>query len=228
MISSNRLIRSLEEEEAASIAPLLVPVRFARDDVLHHPGEEIRFVHFPETCIVSVAQPFATGDDIEVATVGCEGVVCLGASIGAQHVAGRWLVQIGGEAQRMARSDFVQALEKSPRFRAHVHAFLRGFLDTALLSVACNRVHDVDQRLARWLLMTADRSREGPLTLTHDTLSDMLGVHRPTVTVALRDLRADGIIETRPGAIGIIDRPRLEDRSCECYRLSVRALPPGC
>ena len=128
----------------------------------------------------------------------------------------------------MARADFLRAMDQQPGFLRCVHGFLRGFLETALLSAACNRVHSVDQRLARWLLMTSARSSDGLLTLTHDTLSDMLGVHRPTVTVALRDLREAGILETRPGIIRIADRERLEERSCECYRLSTRVLPAGC
>lgn len=228
MTSNNRLIRSLAEEDFAPIAPFLVPVRLRRDEVLYEAGDEIQVVYFPETCVVSVVQSFSTGENIETATIGCEGCACLGVSLGGERASGRYVVQIGGEALRMARIDFVRAADQQPGFRRCVQRFTRGFLETALLSVACNRIHSVEQRLARWLLMTRDRSSEGPLTLTHDTLSDMLGVHRPTVTVALRDLREAGIVETRPGAIAILDRERLEEKSCECYRLSIRALPAGC
>lgn len=228
MTSNNRLIRSLGEEDLASIAQLLVPVRLKRDEILYENGDEIPVVYFPESCVISVVQSFESGENIETATVGCEGCACLGIALGGERAAGRYVVQIGGEALRMARTDFVRALEQQPAFHQCVQRFTRGFLETALLSVACNRIHSVEQRLARWLLMTADRSQDGSLTLTHDTLSDMLGVHRPTVTVALRDLREAGIVETRPGSITILDRERLQEKSCECYRLSIRALPAGC
>jgi len=226
--ANNTLIRSLAEPDYAAIAQLLVPVRLKRDEVLHEPGDEVQFVHFPETCVISLVQSFTGGQNIETATIGCEGCACLSVAFGSEQADARYVVQIGGDALRMARTDFSRAMEAQPAFRSGVQSFMRGFLHTTLLSVACNRMHSVEQRLARWLLMTLDRSREGPLTLTHDTVSDMLGVHRPTVTVALRDLREAGIVETRPGTITILDRARLEDKSCECYRLATRALPAGC
>lgn len=219
--AGNRLLDALSEEARAALLPLVDSVLLARGEVLSEPGERIRSVHFPVSCVVSLVQSYASGESVETATIGCEGMVCLRAAMAGTEVAAtRHLVQIGGRALRMGRHDFLRSLEGIAGFRQRVLAWAAAFIDTALLSVACNRVHPAEQRLARWLLMTRDRCAHDVLPLTHDLIAEMLGVYRPTVTNALASLRQAGLIETGRGHIVIVDRPGLELAACECYRLA--------
>lgn len=224
----NHFVRTISDSERPELGPLLDEVELPRGRVLFEPGDAVQYVYFPETCVVSVIQPFASGDSVETATIGCEGVVCLSAALGGTQATARHLTQIGGTATRMRREDFIRAFDRLPGFHDLVLRYVRGFVEVALLSVACNRVHTVDRRLARWLLMTRDRNDSDVLPLTHDLLGEMLGVYRPTVTVAIRKLRRAGVIDTRPGEITIQDRAGLADLACECYRLTARALPANC
>lgn len=218
--SSNRLVGALTANERAGLEVLLEPVELTSGETLYEAGEPIRTVWLPTTCVVSLVQSFASGATVETATVGCEGFVCVRVALaGADKAAMRHVVQIGGGALRIARPDFIAAFERLPGLRRLVLGYVSGLVHTAMLSVACNRVHDVGQRLARWLLMTHDRSVGNVLPLTHDILGDMLGTHRPTVTRAVGDLRLAGLIDSRRGEIVIIDRPGLEAAACECWRI---------
>lgn len=222
--AGNRLLDALADEARAALLPLIETVLLAPGVVLCEPGDSIHSVHFPVSCIISLVQPYASGESVETATIGCEGMVCLRVALAAAETAGtRHLVQIGGRALRMNRHDFLRCLDEVAGFRRQILRHAVRFIDTALLSVACNRVHPAEQRLARWLLMTRDRCADDALPLTHDLIAEMLGVHRPTVTNALAALRQAGLVETRRGHVVIVDRGGLEQASCACYQL---ALPP--
>lgn len=216
---ANHVLSVFSDADRSELEALFEPVELPRDRVLFEPGDHIAQVYFPITCVVSILQPYASGDVVETSTVGCEGFVCLSAALGGERTFLRHLVQIGGEARRIQRVQLVAILERHAALRARVQRFSRQFLNTALLSVACNRMHAVEQRLARWLLMTRERTASDRLPLTHDILSEMLGVYRPTVTRAVRELRKIGLIETSPGEITILDRPGLEAHSCECFQI---------
>jgi CRP-like cAMP-binding protein len=219
--TTNRLLAAVAEPERARVLARSVALDLARDEVLYEPGEPIRFVFFPETCVVSLLQPFASGVAVETATIGCEGMVWVGILLSERENATlRTLAQIGGRALRVSRADALGLVSELLGFRSAVLGFAASLLETAMLSVACNRVHDVRARLARWLLMTHDRCAGNVLPLTHDTLSEMLGVHRPTVTHALSSLRRAGLVESSRAEIVIRDRPGLEAAACECYRLA--------
>jgi CRP-like cAMP-binding protein len=131
----------------------------------------------------------------------------------------RLLVQIPGSAAKMSRAAFARAMESMPSFRNLMFAYIHAFLEQVLVSVACNGAHSLKQRLARWLLMMRDRSDEDALPITQNLLAEMLGVQRPTITNAARELERAGSIERGSRQVTILDRQGLTEESCECYQL---------
>ena len=131
----------------------------------------------------------------------------------------RLLVQIPGSAAKMSRAAFTRTMESMPSFRSLIHAHAQAFLEQVLLSVACNGTHSLKERLARWLLMMRDRSDDDALPITQDLLAEMLGVQRPTITNAARELERAGLIARGRGHVTILDRQGLMKASCECYQL---------
>ena len=128
-------------------------------------------------------------------------------------------MQIPGSAARMSRAAFARAMESMPSFRNLMSAYIHAFLEQVLVSVACNGAHSLKQRLARWLLMMRDRSDEDALRITQSLLAEMLGVQRPTITNAARELEHAGLIERGLRQVRILDRQGLTEESCECYQL---------
>ena len=138
---------------------------------------------------------------------------------GAKISSVRLLVQIPGSAARMSRAAFARAMESMPSFRNLMSAYIHAFLEQVLVSVACNGAHSLKERLARWLLMMRDRGDEDALLITQSLLAEMLGVQRPTITIAAREHERAGLIERGRRQVTILDRPGLTKASCECYQL---------
>ena len=179
-------------------------------------------VFFPDSGVVSVVAVYANGSVIEMATIGREGCTGMQAVLGAKSSSARLLVQIPGTAARMPRTVFTRAMGSMPSFRNLNYAYVLAFLEQVMVSVACNGAHSLKQRLARWLLMMRDRNDDDTLQITQDLLAEMLGVQRPTITNAARELEQAGLIERGRRQVTIIDRQGLIEASCECYQL-VRA-----
>ena len=179
-------------------------------------------VFFPDSGVVSVVAVYADGSIIEMATVGREGCTGVQAVLGAKRSSVQLLVQIPGSAAKMSRVAFTQAMQSMPSFRSVMDAYVQAFLEQVMVSVACNGAHSLKQRLARWLLMMRDRSDGDALPITQDLLAEMLGVQRPTITNAARELERAGLIERGRREITILDRQGLTEATCECYQL-VRA-----
>lgn len=154
-----------------------------------------------------------------MATIGREGCSGVQALFGAKISSVRLLVQIPGSAVKMSRAAFTRALGSMPAFRNLMTAYVQAFLEQVMVSVACNGAHSLKERLARWLLMMRDRSDEDRLPLTQDLLAEMLGVQRPSVTNAVRELERHGLIARGRRQVTILDRTGLTQASCECYRL---------
>ena len=191
--------------------------------VLFEAGEPIGRVVFPLTGIVSLIVVGDDGADIEAATVGNEGVLGLGGLLANDVSFSRQVVQSAGRAVRIAREPFLAAVNTSRRVRAVLAAHADAFTGQLLQSAACNAKHDVEQRLARWLLTMADRSGQTTLTFTHGAIADMLGVQRPTVTLTARMLHTAGLVDYRRGTLTIVDRDGLAELACECYGIIRRA-----
>jgi CRP-like cAMP-binding protein len=156
---------------------------------------------------------------IEMATIGREGCSGVQAIFGAQTSSVRLLVQIPGSATKISRAAFNHAMKSVPPFRGLMNAYVQAFLEQVMVSVACNGAHSLKQRLARWFLMMRDRSDDDVLAISQDLLAEMLGVQRPSITNAVRDLERAGLIERGRQQIAIRDRQSLTKASCECYRL---------
>ena len=162
---------------------------------------------------------YADGSIIEMATVGREGCTGIQAVFGAKKSSVRLFVQIPGGAAQMPRATFNRAMKSMPAFRALMFAYTQAFLEQVMVSVACNGAHSLKERLARWLLMMRYRNDDDAMPVTQDLLAEMLGVHRPSITNAVRELHRAGLIERGRKQVTIRDRQGLIGASCECYQL---------
>ena len=161
---------------------------------------------------------YENGNIIEMATIGREGCTGFQAIFGAKESSVRFLVQIPGSAARMSRAAFTRAMASMPSFRNLMNAYVHAFLEQVLVSGACNGAHSLKERLARWLLMMHDRSDGETLQITQSLLAHMLGVQRPTVTNAVRELVRAHLIAPGRRQVTILDRQGLIKESCECYQ----------
>jgi CRP-like cAMP-binding protein len=166
-----------------------------------------------------VVAVYAEGSVIEMATIGREGCTGMQAFFGAKTSSVRLLVQIPGSAVKMSRAAFAREIESTPSFRNLMSNYVHAFLEQVLVSVACNGAHNLKQRLARWLLMMRDRCDGDALPITQGLLAEVLGVQRPTITNAARELERAGLLARGHREVTILDRQRLIEESCECYQL---------
>jgi CRP-like cAMP-binding protein len=199
--------------------PELEQIRCQRAQVLMDADGSLDHVFFPDSGVVSVVAVYADGSIIEMATIGREGCSDVQAIFGAKSSSVRLMVQIPGSAARMSRAAFTQAMGSMPSFRDLMYAYVQAFLEQILVSVACNGAHTLKERLARWLLMMRDRSDDDTLAITQGLLAEMLGVQRPSVTNAARELERAGFIARGRRQVTILDRQGLMKASCECYQL---------
>src|SRR5688500_10551917 len=210
----NRLLRALPLEEYARLLPQLTPVRLGLKQVLVEPNVPIRDVYFPREGVCSIIADDQEGGAVEVGTTGSDGLVGLPVLMGADSMPYRVFVQIEGHAWRLPADAFRRLVDERPAVRHLLPRFAQYYTDPVSRSVACNRLHTLDERCARWLLMTHDRVEGDSFELTHEFLALMLGVRRAGVTVAMGALQAAGILRYTRGRITILDRPRLEEASC--------------
>jgi CRP-like cAMP-binding protein len=213
----NHLLATLPRSEYLQVRPHLTTVQLESRLVLNEPGRPIDAVYFPLDVVISVVAGGDAGMAVEVASVGCEGMVGLPVLFGTDRSTNRVLVQITGTAERMDAAELRRAATRHAQLRRLLHLYAQGFVTQISQSTACNRLHSAEQRLARWLLICRDRLGCDELPITHRTMSLMLGVRRATVTEAAGALQREGLIRYRRGMVSLVDRPRLETTSCECY-----------
>jgi CRP-like cAMP-binding protein len=199
--------------------PELEQIHCQRGQVLMDADSSVDHVFFPDSGVVSVVAVYSDGSVIEMATIGREGFTGVKAVFGAKRSSFRLLVQIPGSAAKMSRAAFTRAMESMPSFRSLMFNYVHAFLEQVLVSVACNGAHTLKERLTRWLLMMRDRGDDDALQITHDLLAEMLGVQRPTITNAARELEDAGLIARGRRQVTIMDRKGLAKASCECYQL---------
>ena len=214
----NRLLGALPDEDRAWLAPQLTRVTLAIGDVLAEPGEVWAHVYFPETCILSVISRMADGGAVEVGTVGNEGMVDLAVLLDAEASPNQTLCQMPGAACRLPAAALSEAVAVRPAVRRLLHRYAQAYLTQVAQGAACNRLHGIEQRCARWLLMTHDRvGGADTFPLKQEFLGIMLGVRRAGVSVAAGALQDAGLIRYRRGSIRVLDREGLEAATCECY-----------
>jgi CRP-like cAMP-binding protein len=213
----NRILLALPEAEYQSLRPLLSFVQLPHHERLHEPGERLEFAYFPNRGLVSMVVAMKEGKTVEVGVVGNEGLVGTPAVVGLNRSPHRAVVQIAGTGHRIRVEALRTVLPNAPQlqFMASRHAVIQGM--QAGQSAACNRLHGIEQRLARWLLIMQDRMDEGVLRITHDFLATMLGTDRPSVSLAAGILQRKGTIEYSRGSVRILNRKVLEESACECY-----------
>jgi CRP-like cAMP-binding protein len=213
----NLLLAGLPAKELALLEPHLKDVVLKQGIVLQEQGEGIEHVYFPNDGIISLLAVMRQGDAIEIATIGYEGAVGSLSGLGPRRSHTRAVVQVRGTASRIAATRFRQAVEESEAVHSIVVRYGEMLLIQVQQTAACNALHAVEARLSRWLLQARDRLESNTIELTHEFLSQMLGVRRTTVTVVAHMLQQAGLIRYHRGQIEIIDRPGLEARACECY-----------
>ena len=215
--SSNRLLAGLPPRKRRAFAGHCEPVALTFGDVLSEPDDEIEYVYFPLTGFISVMVPAEAGASLEVGLIGRE--VMLGATIalGVDSSPLHGFVQGAGIALRMTAAQFRRQLDALPELRASILRYSYVLLRQVSQMAACTRYHTVEQRLARWLLMTQDRARGAEFHLTQEFLGLMLGVRRVGVTHAAGALQARGLIGYRRGEIVVANRHGLIAASCQCY-----------
>jgi CRP-like cAMP-binding protein len=213
----NRILASLPPAERRRLLACCEPVELHFGSTLCEAGEPYRHVYFPLTSFISLLQPLSDHPPLETALIGDEGMLGATLLLGVNDAPLLALVQGSGTALRMTASQLHAALPDSPRLLRALSRYLYVTMAQLSQTTGCMRFHEIEERLARWLLMTHDRAHADHFHLTHDFLADMLGVRRSGITVAAGALQRRRLIRYTRGEIRIIDRPGLEAASCECY-----------
>jgi CRP-like cAMP-binding protein len=215
----NRLLGRLASEGFAALAKDLVRVDLPKKQIVYEVGSPLDQVYFVEEGLVSVLTMMEDGASSEVGMVGPEGLIGVSALLGGKVSAQYIVVQLPGSAYRIAAATCKAVFDDNPRVRAVLLRFVEDLLNLSAQTAACNRLHQVEQRTARWLLMSADRTDSAVLRLTQEFLAAMLGVRRSGISEAASELQRSGLIRYRRGEITIVDRRGLADAACECYDL---------
>jgi CRP-like cAMP-binding protein len=214
---SNLILLSLPEQEYNLLRPSLERVELPQYEILHEPGEKIEYTYFLNAGLASIVALSRDGRSVEVGITGIEGMVGMPLAVGLKRGTFRTIMQISGSGLRIPSEVFQETLHSSPELRGKLSrfAYMHG-LQAAQLA-ACNRLHEIGQRLPRWLLMCQDRVDSQFLPLTHEFLAQMLGTGRPSVSIAAGVLENAGLIENMRGTVKILNRKSLEAAACECY-----------
>ena len=215
----NLLLNRLPAGELQRLRARLRPVTFQIRDLLFEPNKRIDHVYFPEEGVASILTVLADGSLIEAATVGYEGMIGLPVFLGAERSTSKSFWQVPGRALALKADDLREEIQKRSHLVDRLNLYIQAFFTQLAQSVSCNRVHNVEQRCARWLLMTHDRVTGDSFMLTHEFLAQMLGVRRAGVTEVAGRLQDAGLINYSRGRISIRNRKGLEKVSCECYRI---------
>ncbi|MFZ3330781.1 MAG: Crp/Fnr family transcriptional regulator [Candidatus Acidiferrales bacterium] len=216
---ANKILSAIPEHEFSAIGPHLEAVVLPRHRILHEPNADLDFGYFPNSGLISLVVAMEDGKTVEAAVVGNEGAAGIPSAVSLTRSPLREVVQIAGEGFRVKVSSLQNVLKYSGEFQMMLsrYAVIQGL--QVAQTAACNRLHDVEQRLARWLLMAQDRVDGGSILITHDFLATMLGTDRPSVSLAAGILQRKKNIEYSRGAVKILSRKKLESSACECYRV---------
>lgn len=220
----NTILLNLPPNECQTLLAKFELVRLKTHQVLHEPGDTLKSGYFCNTGLVSILSVFPDGKSVEVGLVGKEGFVGVHLVAGLRSAPTRAIAQIEGTAFRVNSEALMAILRQCPKLERQLQQFSHVLAMQATQIAACNRLHEVDERLARWLLMSADRVGSDSLPLTQELIAQMLGTRRASVTVAAGMLQKAGIIAHSRGDVKIIDRRKLEEAACECYEIMQRQI----
>ena len=216
----NWLLASLPRAEYEALLPDLQSVQLEHKQVLSRPDEPVEHLYFPRGAVISMLVAMEDGQTVEGATIGYEGLAGLPVFLGDGNAQDEAICQVAGPCARMGADRFRAACQRSPVLHDQLHRYTLALMGQLMRTAGCNRAHPMDERCARWLPMTAERVGADEFALTQEFLAAMLGVRRPSVTVAAGLLQQAGLIRYRRGIVTIVDRERLEQAACEDYRLT--------
>jgi CRP-like cAMP-binding protein len=215
--SINHLLSALPSEESQRWSPLLEGVHMPLGSVLYEPGGTLSHVYFPITSIVSLLYVMENGASAEIAVVGNEGVVGISLFMGGESTPSRAVVQSAGDGLRLKASVMKEEFNRAGPVLHLMLRYTQALITQMAQTAVCNRHHSLDQQLCRWLLLSLDRLQGNELVMTQELIANMLGVRREGVTEGALKLQHAGLISYSRGHITVLDRPGLENRSCECY-----------
>jgi CRP-like cAMP-binding protein len=216
---ANKILTTLPHEEFERLRPKLREVSFEIGETVYLPEQKMDFAYFVNSGIVSWLAAVENGNTVEAGVIGPEGIAGVAIVLGANSTPNQGLAQSDVQVSKIAAKDLIAEFRQNGKRSEMILRFVQSMFTQVAQTAACNRLHTLDQRLARWLLMTHDRIGESKLPLTQEFLSRMLGVRRAGVSVAANSLRQQGVIDYHRGDIVVVDRSGIERLSCECYRI---------
>lgn len=218
MNTGNRLLDRLPEEVVKRLEPDFERVYLEHHQVVHRPGEEIKFLYFPLTCMISITVTMQGGRTVETGAVGSREVAGINAFMGGNATTQtEYNTQLPGDAIKISAQPIKEEFDRNSSLRSALLKYTQAMIAQISQNVGCNRIHEMHSRCARWLLEVRDRIRSDEFGLTQEFLAEMLGTNRVTVNSAMAELKVAGLIEYSRGHIVIDDIDELEKRSCECY-----------
>jgi CRP-like cAMP-binding protein len=215
----NHLLAALSPAERERIYPQLQLVEMPLGKVLYEPGDFLRHVYFPVDCIVSLLYVMESGASAEISVVGNEGLIGIALFMGGETTPSRAIVQSAGHAYRLDGNRLKDEFHRNGVMQVLLLRYTQALITQMAQTAVCNRHHTVDQQLCRWLLLSLDRISSNQLVMTQELIANMLGVRREGVTDAAGKLQKLGVIQYVRGHITVLDRPKLEELSCECYEV---------
>jgi CRP-like cAMP-binding protein len=218
----NHLLDALSATDFKHLRRSLELVDMPLGEVVYESGRAVEHVYFPTTSIVSLLYVLENGASAEIAVVGNEGVVGISLFMGGETTPSRAVVQSAGKAYRLPGALMKSEFNRGGAMQHLMLRYTQALITQMAQTAVCNRHHSVDQQLCRWLLLSIDRLAEPEITMTQELIANMLGVRREGVTEAAGKLQKAGVISYRRGHIKVLDRPRLEGLSCECYEVVKR------
>jgi CRP-like cAMP-binding protein len=215
----NLLIAALPETERQRLEPFLEPVSLNLQESLIEAGEPIRYIYFPIDLVASTVHTMSDGSTVEAAIIGLDGMVGIQAWLRQKTAATATFIQVPGQALRMRVEVFQKEVLEHPSSPLHdlLADYVNAYITLTTITAACNRIHRIEERLCRWLKMTHNRVIGDHFPVRHEFLAYMLGVHRPSVSIAANILKKAGLIQYDYGRMQVLDGPGLADGACECY-----------
>jgi CRP-like cAMP-binding protein len=213
------VLLKLPDDEFLMIRPHLEFIDMPHHLSLHQPHRALRFAHFPNDGLISLVIELKDGKSVEAGLLGKEGAAGLPGVLGLERSALREIVQIAGTGFRVSVETLRSILPLAPQLQKVLSRYAASLAMQVAQTAACNRLHKVEERLARWLLIAQDRIDSGTVPITHDFLATMLGTDRPSVSVAAGILQTRQILEYKRGSVKIVNRKKLEQFACECYEV---------
>ena len=218
-VRKNYLLASLEGEEFERILEIIEPAEYELGRVIYEAGDKMDYAYFPTTAIVSLLYIMEDGATAEIGIIGNDGVLGVSLFLGGDSTSSRAIIQSAGKMCRMKGEDLRREFKRGGRFQDLLLRYTQALMTQISQTAVCNRLHAVEEQLCRWLLLSHDRLDNDKLVMTHDLISNMLGVRREGITLAAKKLAAKKLIKNTRGTIEVLDRQGLEEAACECYQI---------